>query len=131
MADLEQLKQKYAPVIDTIEVREYGAKSKQSISRRTTPHQRNRAVPGRRQSRVGAIKQVDPSYSDLKHEIATTGGAEQPYTIKSGDSLSEVSKLFYGNANKYRNRPGQQPGRSQQRPGRHHAQPSRHQLGKV
>ena len=48
-----------------------------------------------------AIKQVDPSYSDLKHEIVTAGGAEQPYTIKSGDSLSKISKLFYGNANKY------------------------------
>ena len=48
-----------------------------------------------------AIKQVDPTFSDLKHEIITTGGAEQPYTIKSGDSLSKISKLFYGNANKY------------------------------
>jgi len=47
------------------------------------------------------IKQVDPTYSDLKHEIVTTGGAEQPYIIKSGDNLSKVSKLFYGTPNKY------------------------------
>jgi nucleoid-associated protein YgaU len=48
-----------------------------------------------------SIKQVDPSYSDLKHEITTAGGDTQPYTIKSGDSLSKISKLFYGDANKY------------------------------
>ena len=47
------------------------------------------------------IKQVDPSYSDLKHEIATTGGAEQAYTIRPGDNLSKISKLFYGTPNKY------------------------------
>jgi nucleoid-associated protein YgaU len=48
-----------------------------------------------------AIKKVDPTYSDLKHEIATSGGATQPVTIKSGDTLSAISLLFYGNANKY------------------------------
>jgi nucleoid-associated protein YgaU len=47
------------------------------------------------------IKKVDPTFSDLEHQIATTGGAEQPYTIKSGDTLSAISLLFYGNANKY------------------------------
>ena len=47
------------------------------------------------------IKEVDPTYSDLEHEIATTGGETQPYTIKAGDTLSAVSLLFYGNANKY------------------------------
>jgi nucleoid-associated protein YgaU len=48
-----------------------------------------------------AIKKVDPTYSDLKHEIGTTGGETQPVTIKSGDTLSAISLLFYGNANKY------------------------------
>ena len=47
------------------------------------------------------IKQCDPTYANLEHQISTTGGAEQSYTIKSGDNLSKVSKLFYGNANKY------------------------------
>ena len=48
-----------------------------------------------------AIKKADPTYSDLHHEIATTGGAEQPYTIKSGDNLSHVAQRFYGAASKY------------------------------
>ncbi|MCU1221930.1 MAG: Peptidoglycan-binding lysin domain protein [Edaphobacter sp.] len=103
MADLEQLKQKYAPVIATIQgFAEYGATldaveldGEQLHLKATVPSQ---VVANRVWD---AIKQVDPTFSDLKHEIVTTGGAEQPYTIKSGDNLSKVSKLFYGNANKY------------------------------
>ena len=48
-----------------------------------------------------AIKHVDPQYADLKHEITNTGGQEDKYTIAAGDTLSKVSKLYYGNANKY------------------------------
>ncbi|MEO6982921.1 MAG: LysM peptidoglycan-binding domain-containing protein [Edaphobacter sp.] len=103
MANLEQLKQKYAPVIETIQkFSEYGATldavdldGEQLHLKGTVPSQ---VIANRVWDH---IKQVDPTYSDLKHEIATTGGAEQPYTIKSGDTLSAVSKLFYGNANKY------------------------------
>jgi nucleoid-associated protein YgaU len=103
MADLEQLKKKYSPVIDTIDsFAEYGAKveaidlaGEQLHIKATVPSQ---VVANRVWD---AIKQVDPSYSDLKHEIVTAGGPEQPYIIKSGDSLSKISKLFYGNANKY------------------------------
>ena len=47
-----------------------------------------------------SIKQVDPGYSDLHHEI-TTSGSEQKYTIQSGDNLSKVSKHFYGSPNHY------------------------------
>jgi len=103
MADLEQLKQKYAPVIATIQgFAEYGAKL-DSVDLEGEQLHLKGSVPSQViANRVwDAIKQVDPTFSDLKHEIATTGGADQPYTIKSGDSLSKVSKLFYGNANKY------------------------------
>ena len=103
MADLNQLKQKYAPVLQVMqEFSEYGAKveavdlaGEQLHIKGTVPSQviANRVWD--------TIKQVDPTYSDLKHEIVTTGGAEQPYTIKSGDNLSKVSKLFYGTPNKY------------------------------
>jgi nucleoid-associated protein YgaU len=103
MANLEQLEQKYSPVIDTIQsFSEYGAKveavdlaGEQLHIKATVPSQ---VVANRVWD---AIKQVDPSFSDLKHEIVTSGGAEQPYTVKPGDSLSKISKLFYGNANKY------------------------------
>lgn len=103
MADLGQLKTKYAGVISTIEsFSEYGAKvddveldGEQLLLKATVPSQ---VVANRVWD---AIKKADPTYADLKHEITTSGGADQPYTVKSGDSLSKISKLFYGDMNKY------------------------------
>ncbi len=103
MADLEQLKQKYALVLSTIEsFSEFGAKV-ESVDLAGEQLHIKATVPSKVvANRVwDAIKQCDPSYSDLKHEIVTSGGDTQPYTIKSGDSLSKISKHFYGDANKY------------------------------
>src|SRR5258708_9903319 len=61
------------------------------------------------------IKLVDPSASDLTADIqapsaaaaaaASAGGssssAARTYTVQAGDSLSKISKQFYGDANKY------------------------------
>ena len=60
------------------------------------------------------IKLVDPTYSDLIADIqapaaaaAAAAGAGQPssstrtYIVQPGDSLSKISKNFYGNANMY------------------------------
>src|ERR1700756_554668 len=59
------------------------------------------------------IKLVDPNYSDLTGDIqapaaaaaAAAGAASTPaartYTVQPGDSLSKISKQFYGDANKY------------------------------
>jgi LysM repeat protein len=56
------------------------------------------------------IKAVDPSYSDLAVEItvdsslpqpAAAGAGSQKYTVAPGDSLSKISKHFYGDANQY------------------------------
>jgi nucleoid-associated protein YgaU len=103
MADFEALKQKYAPVIETIQsFAEYGATLDAVDLDGEKLHIKGTVPSEVVANRVwDSIKQCDPTYSDLHHEIATTGGAEQPYTIKSGDNLSKVSKLFYGNANKY------------------------------
>jgi nucleoid-associated protein YgaU len=103
VADLEQLKQKYQPVLNTMqEFSEYGAKVDTVDLQGDKLHIKGEVPSEVIANRVwDVINQCDPTYSDLAHEIATTGGAEQPYTIKSGDNLSKVSKLFYGNANKY------------------------------
>src|SRR5207237_5293841 len=62
------------------------------------------------------IKMVDPSYSDLIADINVSASAQGPrtqtagasvsggqssrtYTVQSGDSLSKISKQFYGDAN--------------------------------
>jgi nucleoid-associated protein YgaU len=103
MADLEQLKQKYAGVISAIQgFSDLGAKLDQ-IDLDGDKLLLKGSVP----STVVAnrvwdeIKKADATYSDLHHEIATSGGAEQPYTIKPGDNLSHVSQRFYGAASKY------------------------------
>jgi nucleoid-associated protein YgaU len=103
MADLDQLKQKYAPVIETIQrFIPYGA-TLQTVDLTGEQIHIVGTVPSTVvANRVwDAIKKCDPTYSDLHHEIGTSGGAEQPYTIKPGDTLSSISLLFYGSANKY------------------------------
>ena len=53
------------------------------------------------------IKAVDANYSDLSAEFTVDSSLPQPappaqkYTVVSGDSLSKISKHFYGDANKY------------------------------
>jgi nucleoid-associated protein YgaU len=103
MADLEALKQKYAGVIESLQkFAPYGA-TLDAVDLDGEQLHIKGSVPSRVVlERVwDNIKKADPTYSDLHHEIANTGGDTQPYTIKSGDTLSAVSLLFYGNANKY------------------------------
>jgi hypothetical protein len=47
--------------------------------------------------------EIDPQYSDLHHEISTTGGPNQSYSVKSGDNLSKISNRFHGSPNHYSN----------------------------
>jgi nucleoid-associated protein YgaU len=64
------------------------------------------------------IKMVDSSYSDLIADITVNQSAQTPrtqtagasvsggqssrtYTVQPGDSLSKISKQFYGDANQY------------------------------
>jgi LysM repeat protein len=103
MADLEQLKAKYAGVISTLqEFADLGATVDQVDLDGEKLHVKGTVPSKVVLNRVwDAIKQADPAYSDLHHEIVNTGGDEQPYTIQSGDNLSKISKRFYGNANKY------------------------------
>ena len=103
MADFQALQQKYAPVVDTIkEFEPYGAKFVGSELVGEQYHLVANVPSEVVLNRVwDSIKAVDPTYADLKHEITNTGGQEQQYTLVAGDNLSKVSKLFYGNANKY------------------------------
>jgi nucleoid-associated protein YgaU len=105
MPDLDQLKQKYSPVIQTIEgFSDLGAKV-DSVSLDGEKLYLKGSVPSQViANRVwDVIKQVDPTYSDLHHEIATTGDPNQSYSVKSGDNLSKISNRFYGSPNHYSN----------------------------
>lgn len=103
MADFATLQAKYAPVVDVVKQFEpYGAKFVGSELVGEQYHLVAEVPSKVVENRVwDAIKHVDPSFSDLKHEITNTGSDDQTYTIAAGDNLSKVSKLFYGDANKY------------------------------
>jgi nucleoid-associated protein YgaU len=103
MADFQVLQQKYAPVVDVIKQFEpYGAKFVGSDLVGEQYHLVAQVPSQAVLERVwDEIKKADPQYADLKHEITNTGGQEGSYTIQAGDNLSKISKLFYGNANKY------------------------------
>jgi nucleoid-associated protein YgaU len=60
------------------------------------------------------IKQIDSSYQDLAADISVDSasaaaapasenhhGEEQTYTVEAGDTLSKISKQFYGEASLY------------------------------
>ena len=57
-----------------------------------------------------AIKAANPAYDDVTADITVREAAapaspaaapERRYTVKSGDTLSKISKEFYGDANEY------------------------------
>ena len=99
MADFDQLKQKYQPVLDVIQkegaqIQGLGMDGNQ-LSLKVLAN----SEAGK--NRIwDAIKSVDPNFSDLKHDIQFREG-QQTYTVRPGDNLSKISKQFYGDANKY------------------------------
>lgn len=94
----QELKNKYQPVADFMsrtgfQIAHFHVENGKVVLTASAPTEylKNRAWD--------EIKQIDPTYSDLKHEI--TVGSGSTYTVKSGDNLSNISKSFYGNPNEY------------------------------
>jgi nucleoid-associated protein YgaU len=51
-----------------------------------------------------AVVAADSAHADVALDLIvdpSTAPAEQSYSVKSGDTLSKISKQFYGDANKY------------------------------
>ncbi len=95
----ETLKQKYQPVLDKIQ--EEGAQLMNVNMDGNQLFIKAIAVSEISKDRIwNAIKAVDPTYADLKHDIEAKTGP-QDYTVQPGDNLSKISKHFYGDANKY------------------------------
>ena len=105
MDQLETLKTKYAPALAVIT---------QSGVHLTNLHvQDNKlmikgAAPSEQAKNLvwTAIKSVDPTFGDLSLDLAIdaslpTPAQTQTYTVAAGDTLSKISKHFYGNANAY------------------------------
>lgn len=99
MADFDQLKQKYQPVLTTIQ--KEGADLQNLNMDGNQLYLKAVAVSEASKNRIwDAIKAADPSFSDLKHDISARSG-EQSYTVQAGDNLSKISKHFYGDANQF------------------------------
>jgi nucleoid-associated protein YgaU len=106
MATLEELKTKYNAALRAIE--------EQGIKLQNLHLQDNKlfikgAAPSEAAKNVvwTAIKAADPKYADLTADITIDSSLapprpkEQTYTVQSGDTLSKISKQFYGDANRY------------------------------
>ena len=111
MPNLDQLKQKYQPVLDAIQgeggqLQNVNMDGNQLYVKATMPSEQAKNHVW------DAIKAADPNFTDLKHDIEVRAGASQQgqapaaqggqtYTVQAGDNLSKISKQFYGDANKY------------------------------
>ena len=113
----EQLKQKYQPVQTAmaqhqVRLQNLNMQADKLFMRAEAPSQdaKNKVWD--------EIKRIDPSYSDLVADITVSETAQAPrtqtagasigggqstrtYRVKAGDTLSKISKQFYGNADQY------------------------------
>jgi len=117
MADekqLDQMKQKYASVLT--EVQNQQVRLSHIHIQDNKLFIQGEAPSEEAKNRVwDAIKRVNPNWAqEMNADItvsasaprtmgagAGSGGQEQTYTVKAGDSLSKISKAVYGNANDY------------------------------
>ena len=103
--DLEQLKQKYALVLDTV---------KKNNIRLDNVHLQDGklfvkgAAPNEACKNLvwDAVKAVDSAHADLTCDISIDSSLPAPataqkYTVQPGDTLSKIAKRFYGDANAY------------------------------
>ncbi len=106
MADFEQLKQKYASVLELIKQRNVRldhlhVQDDKLFMQGAAPNQ------DVKNEIWNQIKAVDPAYSDLTCDLNIDSSlpaptpAAQKYTVQPGDSLSKIAKQYYGNANQY------------------------------
>ena|SRR5579871_1514496 len=101
--ELEQMKQKYASVLDVIKennvrLDHLHIQDDKLVMQGAAP------TEDAKMAVWNAIKAVDATYSDLACEIGIDSSLPPPakkYTVKSGDTLSKIAKEFYGNANEY------------------------------
>lgn len=103
MARLDDLKNKYAPALKVM--------SDQGVAVQNLHEQDDKlflkaAAPSVEAKNAvwDAIKKVDPRNADLLCDITVDPNLPAPsrtYTVQSGDTLSKISKQFYGDANKY------------------------------
>ncbi len=119
MANEQQLKQKYQPAINLMQ--QLGVHLQNVNMQGDKLFIRGEAPSQEVKNKVwDQIKLVDPSYSDLTCDITVSqqqqqtrpqtmgagasvsgGQSERRYTVRPGDSLSNISQEFYGSPSEY------------------------------
>src|SRR5262249_12110622 len=120
MADLEQMKQKYAPVLNVIN--QNGVRLSHVHIQDNKLFLQGTAGSEAIKNRVwDEVKKVNASLNDITLDVTVDPAAAPPpataaaaagasggssgggktYTVAAGDSLSKIAKNFYGNANQY------------------------------
>ena len=119
MADLEQMKQKYASVLNVIQ--QNGVRLSHMHIQDNKLFLQGAAGSEQIKNRVwDEIKRVNPAADDIACDLTVDATAAPPpamaaaavagggssagartYTVAAGDSLSKIAKNFYGNANQY------------------------------
>ncbi len=116
----EQLKQKYQSVQNVMS--QQGVRLENLNMQGDKLYMRAEAPSQDAKNKVwDQIKTIDPTYSDLTCDITVNQSAQQAqaprtqtagasvsggqstrtYTVQAGDTLSKISKQFYGNTNQY------------------------------
>jgi nucleoid-associated protein YgaU len=107
---LAALKKKYQSVLDTMYAQKVQVKSVQVEGGKLVV--RGEAPSADAKNKVwDQIKKVDAAHADLVADIGAPAGgvggpagaapAPRTYTVQKGDTLSKISKQYYGDANQY------------------------------
>jgi nucleoid-associated protein YgaU len=103
MADLEQLKQKYASALNLIN--QLGVKLTHVHIQDNKLYIEGAAGTEAIKNKIwDQVKLVDTSLSDVTLNISvdpSLASKQRTYTVAAGDSLSKIAKQFYGNVNQY------------------------------
>jgi nucleoid-associated protein YgaU len=112
--DFERLKQKYQPAMNLMQqlqvrLQNVNMEGNKLFIRAEAPSEQAKNQVW------DEIKRIDPGYSDLIADVSISaqaqtmsagasvsgGQSQRRYTVRSGDTLSKISRQFYGNANEY------------------------------
>jgi nucleoid-associated protein YgaU len=103
MPSFEQLKAKYQAVIDLakqrgVQLKNVNLEGEKLLIRAAAP---NQAI---KDELWNKIKAIDAKFADLTADITVDSSLPAPakvYEVVGGDTLSKISKKFYGDAGKY------------------------------
>ncbi len=104
MANFDQLKAKYQPVIDLakqrgVQLKNVNLEGEKLLIRGDAPNQDIKNEVWNK------IKAIDAAYADLTADIGINPALPVPariYEVAPGDNLSKIAKKFYGDANKFK-----------------------------